>query len=162
MVIKFHTILGTAASLEVGRRRLMLRSQQVQEQERQPYRQFLQQQLQQQQLCLRLHERSLQLPWQPLQLRTFPMGPGAEAVEIVLETDGRPLNARIEILQGPNEDKQYIDFETDDGMKRPFFFTLNTPWHGGGTSVVKVINTGPVEFPLFASVVPRGDFGRYL
>ena len=95
-------------------------------------------------------------------LRTFPMGPGAEAVEIVLETDGRPLNARIEILQGPNEDKQFIEFETDDGMKRPFFFTLNTPWHGGGTSVVKVINTGPVEFPLFASVVPRGDFGRYL
>jgi hypothetical protein len=87
-------------------------------------------------------------------LRTYPMSPDVEAVEVVIETDGRPLNARIEILQGPNTDKQVIELYTDDGMERPFFATLATPWFGGGNSVVKIINTGPVEFPLLASVVP--------
>jgi len=101
-------------------------------------------------------------------LRTYPMSPDVEAVEVVVETDGRPLNARIEILQGPNTDKQVIELYTDDGMERPFFATLATPWFGGGNSVVKIINTGPVEFPLLASVVPadpmrfRGPGGRFL
>merc|ERR1719238_438259 len=77
-----------------------------------------------------------------------------EGGEVVIETDGRPLNARIELLQGPNTDKQVIELYTDDGMERPFFATPATPWFGGGNSVVKIINTGPVEFPLLASVVP--------
>merc|ERR1719161_2252405 len=83
----------------------------------------------------------------------FPMDPNIEAVEVLLETNGAPLNARIEILQpGGSEDlKQVIELYTEDGLERPFFCTLATPWSG---NVVRIVNTGPVEFPMTASVVP--------
>jgi len=89
-------------------------------------------------------------------LRTFPLGPLVENVEVLLETDGRPLNARLEILQGPNTNKQVVELYTEDGLDRPFFCIIATPESG---NVVKIINTGPVEFPLTASVVPQE---RYL
>merc|ERR1712225_181205 len=89
-------------------------------------------------------------------LRTFIMEAGVEACEVFLETDGRPLNARIEITQGPDAKKQVIEVYSEDGLERPFYLTLNTPYDG---NVVRIINTGPVEFPLTASVVPT--FSQY-
>jgi len=80
------------------------------------------------------------------------LGALVENVEVLLETDGRPLNARVEILQGPNTNKQVIELYSEDGLDRPFFCIIATPESG---NVVKIINTGPVEFPLTASVVPQ-------
>ena len=82
---------------------------------------------------------------------SYPLDPNVSVVKVLLRTDGRPLNAAVELTQGPNAVKVLMEVYTEDGIEWPFYCLIETP---GSENTIRVWSTGTVEFPLTVCVEP--------
>jgi len=96
-----------------------------------------------------LYEMSPEMKIQGGSVRSYDLDADVETVKISMSTEGRPLMAQAELIQGPNAPKYTIDIYTEDGLLRPFTFCMVTP---GAGNTVRLINTAPYEFPLSATI----------
>jgi hypothetical protein len=88
-------------------------------------------------------------------LKSYPLDPSAQQLEVVLNTDGRQLNAKIEILDGPNNPKQTFEVFTNNGELNSLVVCFNTPDAG---NTVRVVNLATLEFPCWVHLnVPSAN-----
>jgi len=80
---------------------------------------------------------------------TFPAH--VESVQVLLKTNERNMKALIELTQGPNQVKQFIEVYASVGYKNPFYCVIQTP---GSNNAIRIINQNTVEFPFDAWVLP--------
>jgi len=88
------------------------------------------------------------------QISSYTFGADVESVQVLLSSADlgeRNMKAKIELTQGPNQVKQYIEVYASSGYKNPFYITIKTP---GTDNAIRVINQNTVEFPFDAWVVP--------
>jgi hypothetical protein len=88
--------------------------------------------------------------------RSFTFDPSVGSVQVHCTSQGMPINAKIEILQGPNCDRQGIDLYSDDGRAKPVSYLLELGGSGSAGSTIQIRNTGPIAYPITVSVVPYG------
>ena len=87
-------------------------------------------------------------------LRTWSYrSPSVEQVQVMLSTEGRPLDADIELWHGPDNTPVKMRVYVEDGQLRPFSAVIETP---RGPNTIAIRNIGQVEFPLAANVVAEG------
>lgn len=87
-------------------------------------------------------------------LRTYDVPDGAERVEVHLKTNGRPLNAFIELWEGPVRLVHSMYVDVQDGDINPYRCVLS---NNGKPKTLKISGKATYEFPLDVGVsVPEG------
>merc|ERR1711933_415279 len=90
-------------------------------------------------------------------LKTWSYGSSlVERVQVFLTTEGRPLDADVELWQGPDNTPTKMRVYSEDGALRTFNAVIGTP---RGPNTVAIRNIGQLEFPLDAVVRPDRDDG---
>lgn len=84
-------------------------------------------------------------------IHSVPFAPGSGSqIRVMLHTDSMQLNARVELLNGPNNVKQDFEIFTNNGQLNSMYVVFNV--NPGGTNTVRVRNLAPLEFPCRAFI----------
>ena len=75
--------------------------------------------------------------------------PTVEQAQILLKTDLRQLNAKVEVLNAPNNYKQTFEIFTNNGVLNSLYVVVDTPQ---ASNTVRVRNIAPLEFPFKAYI----------
>ena len=67
-----------------------------------------------------------------------------DQMAVLLKTDGMQLNAKIELLNGPNNVKMQYEVFTNNGLLNALYIVFDCP--GAGNSI-RIKNLAPFEFP---------------
>ena len=85
-------------------------------------------------------------------LRTYPTF--GEQLHVGISSDGRPVEADMELWQGPNNTPFSMRVRGEDGQRRPV--SAMVPRGPGYTGTVALRNRGPMEFPVNTEVFADG------
>lgn len=74
-----------------------------------------------------------------------------QSVLLTLRSEGRPIEAKVELLQGPGTNRQEMTVFSENGKIFPFNCIIDSP---GPECTVRVINSGSIELPLYVAMKP--------
>jgi len=87
-------------------------------------------------------------------LKTWDIGgEEVERVQLAISSEGRPVDANIELWHTPSYIPTKFRVYTEDGALRPVDAVIETPKH---PKTVAVFNKGSVDFPFYANVANTG------
>jgi hypothetical protein len=81
---------------------------------------------------------------------TVPVDGSKSQVRVMLNSDTRQLDARVELLNGPNNVKQVFEVFTNNGVLNSMYVVFDFPQGSGYT--VRVVNQATIEFPAYAYI----------
>jgi hypothetical protein len=90
-------------------------------------------------------------------LRTFTVDAAVDCVRVHIRSEGGPVNALVEVWQGPGQSMQVAEVYADDGLDKPFTTMIQTPGYG---TTIAVRNIGPMTFPIKAQIEKFSDPSR--
>ncbi|OEU23439.1 hypothetical protein FRACYDRAFT_179313, partial [Fragilariopsis cylindrus CCMP1102] len=83
--------------------------------------------------------------------KTWSFVQNSNMVQVHMKSDGNPMNANIELWQGPGNTPQKVTLYSEDGKARPFRSFFSTPDSTNGSSnSISIRNTASMEFPIQA------------
>jgi hypothetical protein len=82
-------------------------------------------------------------------IRSYSIDPNTKQLEVCLKTDGKQLNAKLELLNSPNNPKQTLEVFTNNGDLNSVCVCFNTP---DASTTLRVHNLASVEFPCYVNL----------
>lgn len=88
-------------------------------------------------------------------VKTFPLRPGIERVQLLFKTNGRPLKCKASLWMGPLRQTHNCEMNIEDGCKTPFRYTLKFKPVG---QVLRIETSDSQQLPVMAAVhIPSAE-----